>query len=960
MIKKKKPVESTSLLSPRSARDQRHNIHSPTTERNEPTTRKTCDTLILTILLDAFCTMCCPSFPFFCSPSAAAALPVRVNLPVDLGGGFTMMMCDLRGGQSVSDFTRNLIAMLQNTNAIVLRAREYGLTPRVDRDEDGLDEHGAPPVFLKPDSLLADAFRDEDELDLDLRRLKPLKKQEPVDPNSAAASLAGPPPPPPFRMPTLPVPPAHTVLHYTALAKLKRLKPPADAPPEVLVVSTLVPPCSLPEHLARSLPQGMQTLSLIASLQARASSASTAGAVAGKSNGAIATPASSSSHLTSEEKKAAKAAEQLQRKIDEYSNHVYDLLLARGIGEDPQLTLQLAAARASARAVGAGLGNKDGDRIATSTTGDGDDDESNAPPPEERWGGWDEHIEVRAQDLNKVEVPLIFVSTKPLPTPVPKKFDVTTDCFVITTQRVVQVSAGRIIEDLALGSDSGNILKLPKTTDDGTPGMCPIHLLVKNAIEIEREEAILEARENGTYVSGMFDEAGDGYDDDDPSVSRRARARSRGGGGPKQRTVSFYVPNPDIAGFIEEYLMYFQEKTSLESQLGLIEQARLDRINHYATERSLRGWTVLLKSLVGPIIFGPLRQPVYENSIKQVLAKVQQMDLKQVKITSLKLVEFRIPELDADALLNSKDGDQIPSLRLADYAGHPHHTYTFDIFWSAPSFYLKLEISGKKIVTFKLELEMRGVEVRGSLRLRSSPYEPEKAAVSFVSVPQISFGVGSHVIIGSVKLPFQRAIEKIIYQQIQAAIENGLKENVVGDKWQSIYYEKSGLSLQLDRWWSMAQYPFKYDGTDDEDMMSLALVVTTQAEKSLSATVKEMKANRDKMENCLGHQRGGVPAAAGGPGGVTAGGGHTAPPSSAHATPSHSRQSTLTDSPDRPQRKKSTAKPPPAEVDPMDSDEDDPRPPKQSQRRSVNATPNGTSARRKSKAERQEEPEEEE
>jgi hypothetical protein len=357
---------------------------------------------------------------------------------------------------------------------------------------------------------------------------------------------------------------------------------------------------------------------------------------------------------------------------------------------------------------------------------------------------------------------------------------------VITNQRCLQIESGAITEELSLGSDSGNILKLPKETDDGEAGKCPIHLIVRNAIELEREEAAAEAAANGTDEESKDDAPA--VDDDDSSSGRRGRRKTSSTRSSSQRLVSFFVPNPEIAGFLEEYLMYFQEKSSLEAQLGLIEQARLDRIEHYKTERCLRGWTYLLKSLVGPIIFGPLRQPVYENAIKQVLTKVQQMDIKQVKITSLKLLEFKIPELDAAALMPGKDGDQIPSLRLTDYTGHPHHTYVFDIYWSAPSFYIKIEISGKKLVSFKLELEMRGVEVRGSLRLRSSPYEPEKAAVSFVTVPQLSFGVGSHVIVGSIKLPFQRAIEKLIYTQIQAAIEGGLKENLVGDKWQSIYY----------------------------------------------------------------------------------------------------------------------------------------------------------------------------
>src|SRR5689334_7854748 len=89
-----------------------------------------------------------------------------------------MLMHQMRSGQSVADFIKNLISMLQNTNSTLLRASEYGLTPYTVRDEDGLDEFNTPPVFLKPDTLLADAFEDEEELNLDLRRLKPLKKGE--------------------------------------------------------------------------------------------------------------------------------------------------------------------------------------------------------------------------------------------------------------------------------------------------------------------------------------------------------------------------------------------------------------------------------------------------------------------------------------------------------------------------------------------------------------------------------------------------------------------------------------------------------------------------------------------------------------------------------------------------------------------------------------------------------------
>lgn len=63
---------------------------------------------------------------------------------------------------------------------------------------------------------------------------------------------------------------------------------------------------------------------------------------------------------------------------------------------------------------------------------------------------------------------------------------------------------------------------------------------------------------------------------------------------------------------------------------------------------------------------------------------------------------------------------------------------------------------------------------------------------------------------------------------------------------------RSCLCVVSSSWWGMAAYPFKYDGTDDEDMMSLALVVTSQAESGLSGTLSEMRTNREKMQEYLG------------------------------------------------------------------------------------------------------------
>ena len=49
----------------------------------------------------------------------------------------------------------------------------------------------------------------------------------------------------------------------------------------------------------------------------------------------------------------------------------------------------------------------------------------------------------------------------------------------------------------------------------------------------------------------------------------------------------------------------------------------------------------------------------------------------------------------------------------------------------------------------------------------------------------------------------------------------------------------------------MAKFPFKFDGRDDEEMMGLALVVTTQAETVVSETLREMRKMREEMEGWM-------------------------------------------------------------------------------------------------------------
>lgn len=400
-----------------------------------------------------FTVLCCV---VVCLCSGATALPVRVNLPSELGGGFTMLMLFPASGQSVRDFIRSVVAMLQTTNATLLRSDDYGLTPHAARDEQGRDASGAPPVFLHPESRLADAFDDSPELHLDLRRLPGRATQvaqqgreEPAGGapgHSRSYSTSGAPPSPSSATaassaaaaaaaaaarlpPPAPTPPAHAALHASTLSKLRRLRPPADLPPNVLVLTSLTPPCSLPASLARSvqLPADLSTSALQLALSSRqvsvpASASASAQSIAASSAGSVAraSPQPESSPPSGKEpsRKEKREAERLARKLDEYAAHVYDLLLARGIGDDPQTKLQMATA--------ALVGNKSsrpraggGERIGTSAAmGSGGD---------EMWGGWDESPlpPSHREEAERMEVPLLFVATAKLPDPLPKRYDVT-------------------------------------------------------------------------------------------------------------------------------------------------------------------------------------------------------------------------------------------------------------------------------------------------------------------------------------------------------------------------------------------------------------------------------------------------------------------------------------------------------------------------------------------------------
>ena len=94
---------------------------------------------------------------------------VRVNLPAELGGGFTMVVCQLDQQPTIRSFTAQVIGMCQATNTQLLEASDWGLSNPRYEDEDA----DAPLVFLHPDTAIELILAEQDdEPELDLNRLK--------------------------------------------------------------------------------------------------------------------------------------------------------------------------------------------------------------------------------------------------------------------------------------------------------------------------------------------------------------------------------------------------------------------------------------------------------------------------------------------------------------------------------------------------------------------------------------------------------------------------------------------------------------------------------------------------------------------------------------------------------------------------------------------------------------------
>ena len=106
---------------------------------------------------------------------------MRVNLPSELGSGFTMVVCQLDQLPTIRSFTAQVIGMCQATNTALLDASDWGLSNP--RDED--DDPDAPLVFLHPDTAISLILAEQDdEPELDLNRLKAARsKPSPSQPS---------------------------------------------------------------------------------------------------------------------------------------------------------------------------------------------------------------------------------------------------------------------------------------------------------------------------------------------------------------------------------------------------------------------------------------------------------------------------------------------------------------------------------------------------------------------------------------------------------------------------------------------------------------------------------------------------------------------------------------------------------------------------------------------------------
>ena len=799
-----------------------------------------------------------------------------MNLPSELGGGFTMVVVQPSAQPTVRSITAQAIGMTQATNTRLLEADEWGLSLPPEDDD---DDPNAPRVFLHPDTAVSLILQSDDgDPSVDLLRLRAAKtRASPRSKRDAAvkqqqaaaaerveddddgnedggapvrlpsrslgkqssdvqrissddaqeadrwtrvfrihctraagreerdvrysrdpATVRS-----PFDPPTIPTPPHLTHVRHALLQQLKCVQPPRAALPTGIICLLFPAPLAPP------------LLSAASSGNLGPPSPNPKGAASTNGTGGV-------KKATKEQRRR----EEERRKEREKEVTVIDALLTglalRGIGQYRPRPKKKA--------------DEDDDD-------DRDEDDERQRRKAFAWCG------------GEVEVPLLFVALQPpvLPSPSrPKqKPGPTENAFVLTSLRAVLLESGAIVTEMRIGPGSGGVIEVPKKQPAGGADGVRMAFTIKALDDKDSNvsDSGDEREDDDVGIDGDDDAKGDAEADanGDDGASDGPHRRKR----PRRTTVAFLLPSTPLVSYLQAYVLYMQSSLTLTHALHCLSSSSSSQTTATPYRHALHGWTMLLKSFIGPLVFGPLRVPLYTHQIKQLLARVQQLELKNVQITSLKLLQFHLPRPELTEEGEEGEEDFIPSLSLRSYKGHPDHEYTFDVWWSCPSFLVRVEIQGRKLMTFKLELEMRGVEVSGSVLLRSTPYAPEQLAVSFEALPSLSFGVSSQVVVGSVRLPFQHSIERLITSQIQQVLQHQLAERAVHPRWVSVFFPKAPVSALIDRWNAVAKFPFQFNGKDDDEMMGLALVVTTQAEQVVGDTLREMRRRREEMEGYM-------------------------------------------------------------------------------------------------------------
>lgn len=126
------------------------------------------------------------------------------------------------------------------------------------------------------------------------------------------------------------------------------------------------------------------------------------------------------------------------------------------------------------------------------------------------------------------------------------------------------------------------------------------------------------------------------------------------------RHLTFHAPNSEVATYLCNALLWHQDRQHLEESLRIC-QMQSDATSGDATlKRNMFAWTLVAKSVVGPLLFSSHRLRFYEVVMKQVLARVEQLDIKQVQIKRLQLLELQMPTLHR---LETQDDQALDRIR---------------------------------------------------------------------------------------------------------------------------------------------------------------------------------------------------------------------------------------------------------------------------------------------------------